>query len=107
MMGLESDELLQMVKPAFGDSRAPRQWYNDAESTMKRFSFQKHQLEPCAFISTRTASADEADAYEDGQEHRLVDGIMALHVDDFIGGGEGVNSLKDIEGNKLGKKQKY
>ena len=30
--------------------------------------------------------------------HSIVDGIVGLHVDDYVGAGEGVQSLADLKG---------
>ncbi len=44
MMGLQEDEVVQMVTPAFGDPQAPRQWCTDADNTMQKLNFMKHKL---------------------------------------------------------------
>jgi hypothetical protein len=53
-------------------------------------------------MSTRVAREDEPDAYrEENGTWRVIDGALALHVDDFLGGGESVNSVYDIEQTTL------
>ncbi|CAK0861054.1 unnamed protein product [Prorocentrum cordatum] len=91
MMGLKDDEILQMLKPAFGDVRAPRQWNQTITEAMIDIGFLQHQLDRCCFLSYRIA-ADGDDPFlvwsaDDGQNY-VLDGILGLHVDDFIGGGE-------------------
>ena len=50
------------------------------------------------FTSSRNSHRDEPDAFQvENGAWRILDGILALHVDDFLGGGENVNSVADIE----------
>jgi hypothetical protein len=53
-------------------------------------------------MSTRPAKHGEEDAYQRSNGWRTIDGVLALHVDDFLGGGEGVNSAADIKRSKSG-----
>ncbi|CAK0910898.1 unnamed protein product, partial [Prorocentrum cordatum] len=99
MMGLKDDEILQMLKPAFGDVRAPRQWNQTITEAMIDIGFPQHQLDRCCFLSYRIA-ADGDDPFlvwsaDDGQNY-VLDGILGLHVDDFIGGGENLEREADL-----------
>ncbi|CAK0827016.1 unnamed protein product [Prorocentrum cordatum] len=99
MMGLKDDEILQMLKPAFGDVRAPRQWNQTITEAMIDIGFLQHQLDRCCFLSYRIA-ADGDDPFlvwsaDDGQNY-VLDGILGLHVDDFIGGGENLEHEADL-----------
>ncbi|CAK0792453.1 unnamed protein product [Prorocentrum cordatum] len=99
MMGLKDDEILQMLKPAFGDVRAPRQWNQTITEAMIEIGFLQHQLDRCCFLSYRIA-ADGDDPFlvwsaDDGQSY-VLDGILGLHVDDFIGGGENLECEADL-----------
>ena len=83
-----------MKKPPFGDVRSPKPWSNTVRKAMLEMSFYEHRLDACLYMSYRRAiigSGDEPDSYmaEDGCYY-VLDGIMGLHVDDFIGGGEGL-----------------
>ncbi|CAK0840096.1 unnamed protein product [Prorocentrum cordatum] len=98
MMGLNDDEILQMLKPAFGDVRAPRQWNQTVTEAMIDIGFLQHQLDRCCFLSCRIA-ADGDDPFlvwsaDDGQN--VLDGILGLRVDDFIGGGENLECEADL-----------
>ena len=47
MMGLKENQILRMRKPAFGDVRAPRQWYTTANHAMEERTFTQHPLDGC------------------------------------------------------------
>ena len=98
LMGLQRGQLLRMCKPAFGDVRAPLQWYKSAYRGMTDAWFVKHFLDPCLYMSFRPLESNEKDDFGymmDGQNVTL-DGILGLHVDDFVGGGEGVTCEQDV-----------
>ena len=42
---------------------------------------------------------EEFTCFHVGSEMFAVDGIMGLHVDDYLGAGEGVNGAGDLEGD--------
>ena len=92
MMGLKEEQILKMRKPAFGDVRAPRQWYTTANHAMDERTFIQHPLDGCVLLSTREATEhdDSFEVFTLEGKPQIVDGILGLHVDDFIGGGEGV-----------------
>lgn len=102
LMGLKPDEVLRAVKPAFGDVRAPRQWNDSADKAMtQEIKMVRHPLDRCVYMSTRLATVDDEEfcCYHCGEECRVVDGVLGLHVDDYIGGGENVFSASDLEGD--------
>ena len=88
-----------MLKPAFGDVRAPRQWNQTATEAMLDIGFMQHALDKCCFLSFRRA-VDADDAFlawkADDEQYYILDGVLGLHVDDFIGGGEQLDSERDI-----------
>ena len=94
-------QIMKACKPAFGDVRAPRQWNNTAnEYLLHELNLIAHPLDRCVYLSLRQA-ADGDDpfcVFEYNGTHCIVDGILGLHVDDFIGAGEGVTTLNDITG---------
>ena len=101
LMGLKPHQILKATKPAFGDVRAPRQWYQTADGVMiGNLKFYRHALDRCVFLSAREATIDDPEyqVFEDGGVKMVVDGVLGLHVDDYIGAGEGVMSLQDLEG---------
>ena len=102
LMGLKPHQILKATKPAFGDVRAPRQWYETADGVVTcELYLIRHPLDRCVFISARLAHAgdDEFCIFEREGQKWIVDGVLGLHVDDFIGAGEKVFSLDDLEGD--------
>ena len=101
LMGLKPDEVLRALKPAFGDVRAPRQWNDSADKAMTdEIKMMRHPLDRCVYMSTRLATVEDEEfcCFHVGDEVRVVDGVLGLHVDDYIGGGENVFSVADLEG---------
>ena len=99
MMGLRDHQVLKATKPAFGDVRAPRQWYETADRYLvEELMMIHHPLDRCIYLSTRPAQ-DNDDPFrvfmKDGSRF-IVDGFLGLHVDDFIGSGEGIYATSDI-----------
>ena len=95
-MGLKEHEILKATKPAFGDVRAPRQWFESADSYLRQdLQLINHPLDRCVYMSLRKATVEGEDflTFEKDQERWVVDGILGLHVDDFLGAGEGIYAL--------------
>ena len=86
LMNLAEDEVLKMLKSGFGDVRAPRVWYDKAARELCQIGFARHPLDRCSF-----KGVDLSKSVAEGMER--LDGILGLHVDDFIGGGEGMSRV--------------
>ena len=98
-MDLKPDQGLRMLKPAFGDARAPKLWNDTAQTAMDESDFVTHPLEKCLYLSYRPAmQAEQPDFYTTDKTGWTLDGILGLHVDDYLGSGENVSTLNDIEG---------
>ena len=93
LMNLAEDEVLKMLKSGFGDVRAPRLWCDKAARDLCQFGFARHPLDRCVFMSFN--GGDLPKSVSEGMER--LDGILGLHVDDFIGGGEGMSRVA-VEG---------
>ena len=93
-------QVLLMKKPAFGDVRAPKLWNNRITNSMKDKGWIQHALDPCLFMSYRKFQEgdDEHEAFEKDGEYYTIDGLAGLHVDDFLGCGEGVKWKSDVVG---------
>lgn len=101
LMGLRPNEILKATKPAFGDVRAPRQWYETADGVVTSdLKMVRHPLDRCIFLSVRAAQHEDDDfcVFTQGGQQWILDGVLGLHVDDFLGAGEHVASLQDLEG---------
>ena len=93
LMNLAEDEVLKMLKSGFGDVRAPRLWYDKAARDLFQIGFVRHPLDRCVFMSFE--GVDLPKSVAEGMER--LDGILGLHVDDFVGGGEGMSRVA-VEG---------
>ena len=102
MIGLKEDEILRILQPAFGDVRAPRQWYGTADRVMTgELTYLRHQLDRCVYLSTREATEndDSFRVFNKKGASMVVDGIIGIHVDDIMGGGESVFKKEDVNGD--------
>ena len=101
MMGLRDHQVLKATKPAFGDIRAPRQWYQTADHYLiEELLMIHHPVDRCIYLSTRAATKDDPPFqvfHNKDNEALIVDGHLGLHVDDFIGAGEGINSPNNVK----------
>ena len=105
LMGLKEHEILKATKPAFGDVRAPRQWNETANDYLiNELGLVNHPLDRCLYLSTRQATAEDDSflTFEKNGSWWIVDGVLGLHVDDFLGAGEGVESLNEIQEDYAG-----
>ena len=103
---MKTGQVLLMKKPAFGDVRAPKLWNNRITTSMKAKGWLQHALDPCLFLSFRKfrEGDDEHEAFEKDGEYYTLDGIAGLHVDDFLGCGEGVKGKEDVISQRKVKK---
>ena len=100
MVGLQEDEVMRMMKPAFGDVRAPRQWNETADRSLtQEVGMMKHQLDGCIYMSIRAATTEDEEylVSEVNGQRVVVDGLMGLHVDDIVVAGEGVYNPEDVK----------
>ena len=88
-MNLADDEVLKMLKSGFGDVRAPRLWYDKAVRDLCQIGVVRHPLDRCVFMSFE--GVDLPKSVSEGMER--LNGIHGLHVDDFVGGGEGMSHV--------------
>ena len=99
MVGLQEDEVMRMMKPAFGDVRAPRQWNETADRSLtQEVGMMKHQLDGCIYMSVRAATTEDEEymVSEVNGQRVVLDGLMGLHVDDIVVAGEGVYNPEDV-----------
>ena len=89
LMNLAADEVLKMLKSGFGDVRALRLWYDKGAKDLCQIGFVRHPLDRCVFMSFK--GVDLPKSVSEGMER--LDGILGLHVDDFVGGGDGLSHV--------------
>ena len=74
MIGIKENEVMELLKPMYGQVDAPRGWFLEASSRIMACGFRPHPLDPCVFLS-----------YSPTGE---LDGFVTLHVDDLLGAGD-------------------
>lgn len=63
-----------------------------------------HPLDRCLYLSLRPASQEDRSflVFKNKGGHWIVDGALGLHVDDFLGAGEGIYSLNEVKADAAG-----
>ena len=110
LMGLKEDEILKATKPAFGDARAPRQWSDSADSYLtQELYLMSHPLDRCVYLSLRPATAEDEEflVFEKDEQKWIVDGLLGLRVDDFLGAGENIHCLRDLQMDPQGECSRF
>ena len=100
LMDLKDFQILRILKPAFGDVRAPRQWYTTADRVNREeLTFARHKLDRCVYLSCRQAQEgdDPFRVFNKEGVAMVMDGVLGVHVDDVVGGGEHVNAKEDAQ----------
>ena len=78
-LNLKDSEVCQLLGNAYGRVDAPLLFYKELSKQLLRLGFTKHPLEPCVFM-----------LYSQGHLH----GILGMHVDDGVCGGDQVFQKK-------------
>ena len=72
--GYDKDQLFEVVRPIYGLNDSPQNWFNKYRHTVKEQGWLQSKLDPCVFF-----------LWEKDQ----LRGVMGVHVDDVVIGGEG------------------
>ena len=67
---------------------------------MGEIGFGTHALDRCLFLPFRPAEEREVLPTwfdHDSQNRYVLDGLTGLHVDDYVGGGEGLSKPEDLK----------
>ena len=75
LLGADSDTRMFLHKPVYGQLDAPRRWFFEASSRIRKLGRSQHSLDPCFWMLFEP------------QSQKLV-GLLCLHVDDMLGGGD-------------------
>ena len=86
MLGLKEEEVCLLLGNAYGRVDAPLLFYKELSRQLLKLGFERHPLEPCVFL-LRTAN----------QLH----GILGMHVDDGLCGGDKLFQAKIDELEKV------
>ena len=74
LLGASPNTRMLLNKPCYGQADAPRRWWMEADSRLKRLGLLPHPLDPCLYLS-----------FDANTE---LDGMISLHVDDMLGAGD-------------------
>ena len=77
-LGADSDTRMFLHKPVYGQLDAPRRWFLEASSRLRKLGWKQHSLDPCFWMLFEP------------QSQKLV-GLLCLHVDDMLGGGDSLS----------------
>lgn len=86
ILGLKDDEVCELLGNAYGRVDAPLLFYKELCKQLLALGFTRHPLEPCVFT-----------LYQGG----VLRGILGMHVDDGVGGGDEVFKKKVDELQKV------
>ena len=80
-MKLQDHEVCELLKGAYGLINAPLLWYVELKNALLALGFVISPLDPCLFVLPRRDSKSN---------ETKIHGIVGIHVDDGIGGGDSV-----------------
>ena len=88
-MKLREHEVCELLKSAYGLINAPILWYQELKGTLLSLGFQMSPLDPCVFVLPKQSRSSQPSTEVCG-----IHGIIGVHVDDGIGGGDQVFHFK-------------
>ena len=77
-LGMNSHQVCELLGNAYGRVDAPLLFYKELRKHLTDLGFQSHPLDPCIYMLKTT----------DKEGHETLHGILGMHVDDGIGGGD-------------------
>ena len=80
-LGLREDEACELLKGAYGLVNAPLLWYIELRNALIALGFQVSPLDPCLFVLPKDNTKKNT------EDPCQIHGILGIHVDDGIGGG--------------------
>ena len=83
LMRLQDDEVCELLGNAYGRVDAPLLFYRELSSQLKKLGFRQHPLDPCIFLLETGSGRD-----------RVLHGLLGVHVDDGLGGGDSLFDSK-------------
>ena len=83
-LGLREDEACELLKGAYGLVNAPLLWYIELRNALIALGFQVSPLDPCLFVLPKQNTKKQT------EDPCQIHGILGIHVDDGIGGGDAI-----------------
>ena len=89
-MKLQDNEVCELLKGAYGLVNAPLLWYVELKNALLALGFVISPLDPCLFVLPKR---------KEDNDGIKIHGIVGIHVDDGIGGGDKVfnNTIQALE----------
>ena len=84
-MHLQDNEACELLKGAYGLINAPLLWYTELKNALISLGFVMSPLDPCLFVLPKNQNAIASQPHEP-----RIHGVLGIHVDDGIGGGDTV-----------------
>eukprot|EP00435_Cladocopium_sp_Y103_P002504 s5108_g1.t1 len=90
-MQLRSSEVCELLKGAYGLINAPLLWYVELKTALISLGFVISPLDPCLFVLPK--------AQNTAGEPSHIHGILGIHVDDGVGGGDATftEAIRNLE----------
>ena len=85
LMHLQDNEACELLKGAYGLINAPLLWYTELKNALISLGFVMSPLDPCLFVLPKNQNAIASQPHEP-----RIHGVLGIHVDDGIGGGDTV-----------------
>ena len=82
---------LELLKSAYGVVNAPLLWYQELKTALLGLGFIISPLDPCLFVLPKRKVH-----HQDPKDACGIHGILGVHVDDGLGGGDAVFALKPL-----------
>eukprot|EP00435_Cladocopium_sp_Y103_P071338 s690_g37.t1 len=83
-MKLQDNEVCELLKGAYGLINAPLLWYNELKNALLSLGFVISPMDPCLFVLPRKSQGSKNEP--------KIHGVLGVHVDDGLGGGDHVFS---------------
>ena len=80
-LNLRDDEVLELLKSAYGLVNAPLLWYQELRTALLNLGFLNSPLDPFFVLPQYSAKSSQPTG---------IHGILGIHVDDGLGGGDEV-----------------
>ena len=79
-MNLKPNEVCELLKGAYGLINAPLLWYCELKAALLSLGFIVSPMDPCLFVLPKNKADDNSSS--------KIHGILGIHVDDGLGGGD-------------------
>ena len=89
-MKLKENETCELLRGAYGLINAPLLWYCELKTALQGLGFVMAPFDPCLFLLPKRNLPEYKDSNKNTSGDPAIHGILGIHVDDGIGGGDSV-----------------